>query len=285
MKNVELSQHTDGHHFYQANCLLWHEGENCGFINCFSQGHRGAPAGIPMRTRNSFAIGFLLEGNSIHIDENGQETKLSPGWMWQIIPGVPCGFRIDKKHTYRDWLINCDPRTAEILRSMHAFNEDSQPWHCSDKAWISRAYQRFFDDLLTGTIHDHADGILRLGQFLRQIRQPSGKRHHRGQLRFIRMAADRLRLQPHSNLTLEEILDDLPIPYEQMRKAFVDIYGVTPGAYRIRCRISRACELLKNGLSVNAIADELGYADSFQFSKQFKQHTGMAPSHYRRELL
>ncbi|MFW5752965.1 MAG: helix-turn-helix transcriptional regulator, partial [Planctomycetota bacterium] len=58
--------------------------------------------------------------------------------------------------------------------------------------------------------------------------------------------------------------------------------GITPGAYRDRRRAALAEDLLADtDLGLGAIAERLGYADAFAFSRAFKRVTGQAPSHWR----
>lgn len=70
--------------------------------------------------------------------------------------------------------------------------------------------------------------------------------------------------------------------YERLRKAFKKRLGISPGQYRIRHRMDRACELLQHSeLSITAIAYELGYPSPYEFSAQFKKQMGLTPSRYR----
>ena len=51
-------------------------------------------------------------------------------------------------------------------------------------------------------------------------------------------------------------------------------------------RIQKAKELLRDeSLSVEAIAEQVGYNDYFYFTKVFKKNTGISPSKYRKNLL
>ena len=46
--------------------------------------------------------------------------------------------------------------------------------------------------------------------------------------------------------------------------------------------MTHACRLLDQGnLKVRQVAEQLGYADPYYFSRLFKSVVGMAPSHYR----
>ena len=67
-------------------------------------------------------------------------------------------------------------------------------------------------------------------------------------------------------------------------RVFKQLKGITPGEFMIRTRIEAARNLLRfTNYSIARIADMLGYRDVYFFSKQFRQHTGLPPSRYRRE--
>lgn len=66
-------------------------------------------------------------------------------------------------------------------------------------------------------------------------------------------------------------------------RAFRQIYGISPRQYLSDLIIRHAkLLLLDNSLSVESIAQQLGYRDVSHFSKQFKRWTGLPPMGYRR---
>jgi AraC-like DNA-binding protein len=66
-------------------------------------------------------------------------------------------------------------------------------------------------------------------------------------------------------------------------RVFQRIYGTTPKRFFVGERMERARSLLMNtSLGVEQIAAELGYADVFFFSRQFKQWSGVAPTRWRK---
>ena len=73
---------------------------------------------------------------------------------------------------------------------------------------------------------------------------------------------------------------------DYFRRCFREELGCSPLEYLTRLRISRAKGLLTQRTfeSVEKVARLSGFADSFYFSKLFKQHTGLSPREYRRRF-
>lgn len=65
------------------------------------------------------------------------------------------------------------------------------------------------------------------------------------------------------------------------RKLFAGIMGISPIAYVHELRIEKAKEMLKSDYgSISDIAESLGYLNLYDFSRDFKKHTGVAPSNF-----
>ncbi len=65
------------------------------------------------------------------------------------------------------------------------------------------------------------------------------------------------------------------------RKLFSEVMGVSPIAYAKQLRIEKAKDMLKSDYgSLTDIAQSLGYSSLYDFSRDFKKHTGCAPSQF-----
>lgn len=65
------------------------------------------------------------------------------------------------------------------------------------------------------------------------------------------------------------------------RKLFAEVYGISPIAYVSELRIKKAKEMLKSDYgSITDIAISLGYSNIYDFSRDFKKHTGVSPTRY-----
>lgn len=65
------------------------------------------------------------------------------------------------------------------------------------------------------------------------------------------------------------------------RKLFTEIYGVSPKAYSSKLRINKAKDMLRSDhTGMTDIALALGYNNVYEFSRDFKKHTGIPPSKF-----
>ena len=66
------------------------------------------------------------------------------------------------------------------------------------------------------------------------------------------------------------------------RKLFTQVMGVSPMAYARQLRIEKAKQMLHSDYgSLSQVALSLGYANLYDFSRDFKKHTGIPPSEYQ----
>lgn len=85
------------------------------------------------------------------------------------------------------------------------------------------------------------------------------------------------------NANLSALLaGELHYEYHYLSSLFSEVEGITIEKYFIKQKIEKAKELLVyDELTVSQIANSLGYSSVAHFSNQFKQVTGLTPSHYK----
>jgi transcriptional regulator GlxA family with amidase domain len=82
---------------------------------------------------------------------------------------------------------------------------------------------------------------------------------------------------------LPAIADATGMSYERFRKVFKAATGETPAGFRRRRRLAQAALMLqRSDLTLDMIAESLGFCDGFHLSKAFKAANGEAPASYRR---
>lgn len=82
-----------------------------------------------------------------------------------------------------------------------------------------------------------------------------------------------------SNTTLAEVCNVSEVYF---RKTFKKKYGVSPKKYILNLRITKAKELLGEGMcAVGRVAELCGFSSTYHFSRSFKEITGRVPSDYK----
>lgn len=88
-----------------------------------------------------------------------------------------------------------------------------------------------------------------------------------------------------ADLKGEETLDALCRRFDCSRshlfQLFRDQTGHTPGQYWLKLRMEHACHLLDGPMSIEEIADAVGFQSLRGFQRAFRRHYGMPPSRYR----
>ena len=94
-------------------------------------------------------------------------------------------------------------------------------------------------------------------------------------------AIEYISLHYNENITNDLLASVAGISTVYFRKLFTDIMGASPIAYAHKLRIEKAKEMLKSDYgTLSDIAQSLGYPSLYDFSRDFKKHTGVAPSKY-----
>lgn len=92
-------------------------------------------------------------------------------------------------------------------------------------------------------------------------------------------------MQTHAcrGVTVEEVLDAVPVARRQLERQFRQSIGRSPAEELRRLRLERGRQLLaETELSMEEVAAASGYAGSTQFGAAFRKEQGLSPLAYRR---
>ncbi|MDR6549094.1 AraC family transcriptional regulator [Paenibacillus qinlingensis] len=80
----------------------------------------------------------------------------------------------------------------------------------------------------------------------------------------------------------EELAQLVGLTPGYLSKLFKQVTGISVKEYITHIRLQRAQYLLsQTSMNVSQVSETLGYSSIFLFSKQFKQHYGLPPSHFK----
>jgi len=157
-------------------------------------------------------------------------------------------------------------RVQTLLRlgetgNAHAVTEDASPMHT------------VAGQLMRGLLMDLEAGLPR------QAGASGTARHHE---QVVERIAGRIREQPGEAPSVAELASEAGYSPDHLSRVFRDVLGLTPRDFIVAQRVERAKQLLaESALTVQQIADALGYSSVYFFSRQFKAKTGMSPTAYR----
>ncbi|MGN1026807.1 MAG: AraC family transcriptional regulator [Faecousia sp.] len=99
----------------------------------------------------------------------------------------------------------------------------------------------------------------------------------------LQRAAHFMEEQTPMNLTLDQISAQANMGKYYFSHMFTKWYRISPMQYYLEKKMEKACTLLlKSRLSVDEIAEQLGYRDTGYFRKVFKSYFGITPSAFRK---
>lgn len=98
-----------------------------------------------------------------------------------------------------------------------------------------------------------------------------------------RRLADLVARRRRMDLTAADLADHVGLSHDYFTRLFRQTYGQAPRTWLVHQRVRLAAQrLIESPQTITQIAHELGYADLFQFSRQFKRIMGQPPREYRR---
>jgi AraC family transcriptional regulator len=87
------------------------------------------------------------------------------------------------------------------------------------------------------------------------------------------------------SLQIGEMAQQLGVHPVYFARMFRQVFHCTPGEYRLRCRLGDALASMRtSSLTLSEIALGAGFCDQSHFSNAFREHFGIPPQAYRRQL-
>ncbi len=124
-----------------------------------------------------------------------------------------------------------------------------------------------------------------LVQVVAEITEAVVKAHQLRNRRIIDRAASFIKVNCTSDLTLEQVAEEVHLSPFYFSRIFKQEQGCTFIEYLVKARIEEAKSLLRTSrMSITQISSQVGYQDSNYFSQVFRHVEGTTPSHYRRNF-
>lgn len=119
-------------------------------------------------------------------------------------------------------------------------------------------------------------------QLLREIYWSNNK-HVLPNMEILSKVKNYLDFNPSQNITLDDLAEFAHLSKFYLSHLFKKAFGVTPIQYHLMVRIIKAKESIQfTDLSMNEIAEKLGFQSIYSFSRAFKKQEKVPPTFYRR---
>ena len=251
------------------------------YIIAGGRAHGTSPDRHVKTAMKSLGLNLVLRGKGKYIDDTGREYDLYPGIVFHRFPNKIHTTWFDPDSDYTEFFVCLDAATAAQMQQLGLVSQ-SPLLDVGVSQVIIDEYIHLLDRMrMTETELSTPAMLMDVLNFVNGLYDRARRKRALGYWEKI-IADARLLLERDlgSRVSMEAIADKLGVSYTAFRKKFRESVGVSPGDYRIHCRLESARNLLLNR-SIKQVATTLGYCDQFTFSNQFKSYVGVSPRAYQ----
>lgn len=257
----------------------------CGLEYC-NPSHRFGP-----NMRDAHVIHVIREGKGT-LEINKKKYELGAGDVFYIPPKVEAWYESDKDDPWCYTWVGFVGMKAEECTSQAGFSLKNpvRKINCVDEVGqyieqMLEAYQLSYSNELkrNGLLH------LVMSAFVEDYCQNNAAlgvaaTHPYPGAVYVKHAVEYMTYHYDEKLKINDLADFIGINRSYLTSSFKKHMGCSPQEFLINLRVEKAKSLLKKtDMSINAVANAVGYPDQLAFSKVFKQHCGMSPGMYKEE--
>ena len=236
-------------------------------------------------TLNEYQLLYNPEGEGIFQSAHVKPTRLMPGDMFLLFPGEWHTYHPAPEVGWKSYWIGFRGKNMDDRVRAGFLTPDSPIYHVGYSFTIEGLYKRAYEaaveeaaysqQLMAGIVN-HLIGMMYSLERNRELSK------NQQQVDMISRARMRIRESLESDLTIQQIAEELGVSYSNLRKLFKEHTGLSPATYQQELRLLRAKELLTTTeLSIKEIAYRLNFESPDYFSAKFKAKMGIKPSEVR----
>ena len=231
--------------------------------------------------RNHYIVHYVYSGKGI-LTLDKQNYPVGSREIFVMPPNVTTFYQADEHDPWNYiWLHFDGAKAVEYLRKigikrhrpvMHPIREDNKIsyymeqilQHSTEEALCIGMLYSFFHELIMNTPNRQS---------------PDHRDLHQ---KYTKAMLDYISLKYNEHIRVRDLANICGLDRSCTTRVFKAATGHSPQEYLMSYRIKMAKSLLKNPqISIQYVANSVGYFDQFAFSKIFKKHTGISPTQYR----
>lgn len=271
--------YSNGYHYVVQNTQ-----RNDIDLNVFETGYSKTPPGIKRGPfiRDVYVLHYLANGNGFF---NGEPVGKEQGFL--SCPNQLNELLSDKDDPWEHYWIMFNGlkaghylQKAGLLIKSHVFRYD---W--SDKA-IPLLYDSLHHDSYDryGSLYMHKlfFTLLSYHESDYKIKQQNEAKYKDIKEKYVQKAVSFINLNYQNRITIDDVIAHVNISSKYLCHLFNKYIGYSPQAYLIQTRLSHADELLRqNDLTIQEVANSVGYDNASNFTQIYKKHNKTTPSRFK----
>ena len=240
------------------------------------------------RILNDYYLVYISKGRGVFESSGTSSFEVSTGTCFFLFPGVWHRYKPDPRSGWEEYWVGFKGYYPDHLMQQLFFDQKKPFYHIGLNEDIQRLFQKLLDNVKSAVpgYQQIISGVTL--EILGLINSISLNKESYTDITGRSIAKAKFRMQEsiENPISMDELLDEVPMSYSKFRQAFKNATGLSPNQYYLDIRLNKAKELLTaTSLSINEIAYHTGFESIFYFSKLFKKKNGVSPKDYRNNRL
>lgn len=234
----------------------------------------------------------LVKGGKGTLEINKNVYHLEAGDAFYIPPGTEAWYESDRYDPWNySWIGFLGIRANEVV-SEAGFSLKTPVQHVKSveqvTEWVEQmleAHQLSYANELkrNGLLHMVMSALVENYHQNNESRGIASPYAYPGSI-YVKNAVEYITHNYNRKIKINDLASFIGVNRSYLTSSFKKSMGCSPQEFLVNLRMDKAKSLLRStDLSINAVANAVGYTDQLAFSKVFKQHLGMSPKMYKEE--
>lgn len=232
--------------------------------------------------QNRIILHIILRGKGI-LRFNGRQYDVHENQIFLIPDNTRAFYQADEEDPWEYiWMHIGGPKIPQILKES-GLSPEHPVYTPKDRSSAKKIEDLAMDMLKHYNRQYYCIGtIYKICDYMIENSASKEDKEVNNSLLYVKNVISYIRLKYSEPVKIDQIALSLGLNRSYLTRLFKEATGYSLQEYLITYRMKMAVKLLADeSLSVNQVAANVGYTDTFTFSKAFKRHFGKSPSEYR----